>query len=73
MTTMTQCRLERDGAVQIAWIETKFAKPEKIVKIRENGTWEDGWVVKRTGTTRPATEVQQRERDYRTHRIATDV
>lgn len=73
MTTMTQCRLERNGAVQVAWIETKFAKVNKVVKIREDGEWDDGWVVAKVGTTLPAETVQKRERDFKTHRRATDV
>ncbi|AFU87968.1 hypothetical protein CcrColossus_gp098 [Caulobacter phage CcrColossus] len=73
MTTMTQCRLERNGAVQVAWIESKFAKPTKVVKIKVDGEWEDGWVVAKTGTTLPAETVQKRERDFKSHRRATDV
>lgn len=77
MTTMTQCRLERpeghSTAVQIAWIDSEFAKRGKIVKIKTGDEWDDGWKVVKVGSTQDAKIVADRERDFKKHRSATDV
>ncbi len=73
MTTMTQCRLQRGNEYQVAWIETKFARKGKPIKIKVDGEWDDGWTVARVGSTLDQKTVEARERDYRSHRRATDV
>ncbi len=57
-----QCRLvkrvETGELVLVSWIPEPYATVGRIVKLRENGTWDDGWVVLGAGTTRlPACEV----------------
>lgn len=73
MTTMTQCRLERDGSYQVTWIETKFAKVGRVVDLDEPAGRDCGWKVAKIGSTMDAKVVAARERDYRNHRKATDV
>lgn len=75
MTTMTQCRLERiiDGFRHDAWIDSKLAQVDRVVDLKINGAWERGFRVIAAGNTQDAKVVQQRERDFKTHRNATDV
>jgi hypothetical protein len=74
--TMTQCRLERGSAVQVSWIPSEFAEPARVIKLwedRNGGYWSENWVVARVYDTLPAKVIADRERDFKTHRRATDV
>lgn len=77
MPTMTQCRLERGldhrREVQIAWIESKFARIDRVVDIKEDGEMSKGWTVMRIGSTQDAKVIQERSRDHLRHRVATDI
>lgn len=57
-----QCRLVKrfDGGelVQVSWIPEPYATAGRVVKLREDGAWDDGWVVLGAGANRlPAREV----------------
>lgn len=41
----TQCKLKRGNTSQTAWIPAKFATVGATLCIRENGRWQDGYVV----------------------------
>jgi hypothetical protein len=74
MTMMTQCRLRHhSGSTQDAWIDSKLATPERVIRIRVDGEWQEGWRVVSIGSTMDSKVVQARERDFKNHRIATDV
>ncbi len=51
-----QCRLVRPVAggecAQVSWIPEPFAATGRVLKLREDGAWVDGWVVVGAGTTR---------------------
>ncbi len=51
-----QCRLRKrfDGGelVQVSWIPEPYATAGRVVKLREDGVWDDGWVVVGAGTNR---------------------
>ena len=44
-----QCKIRKGGkeqtVYQTVYIPSKYAEVGKSIKIRENGVWEDGWVV----------------------------
>ncbi len=40
-----QCRLQRVTELMTTWIPTRFAKKDKILKVKVNGEWVDGWLV----------------------------
>ena len=41
----------RNGCSElVSWIPSKFAKQDKILKLFNNGVWEDGWKVVSVGT-----------------------
>lgn len=77
--TYTQCRLEKPwqdigSLVDIVWIPTKYAKLNKILKIKqEDASWDDGWTVTAVYSTKKASEVESNERDYLRQRQASDI
>lgn len=44
-----QCRLEKKTPTgklcQVSFIPAQFAVKDKVLKLREGGVWENGWVV----------------------------
>lgn len=70
----TQCVLERANRTTTSWLPQRFSRIGKILKLkREDGTWEDGWQVKSTGTTMEFEYVLNHERDYKNQRKASDI
>lgn len=56
-TLYKQCRLVKNGITeQTSWIPEEFAVNGKVIKIRENGVWDDGWVVESSGGQARTTE-----------------
>lgn len=51
-----QCRLvkkiEGGELCLVSWLPEPYATTGRAVKLRENGAWDDGWVVKFAGTRR---------------------
>jgi hypothetical protein len=51
-----QCHLEKptsEGTTHMtSWIPEKFAVKDKVIKLRERGIWENGWIVTTVGTSR---------------------
>jgi len=40
-----QCKLQRDNCYQTSYIPEEFAIKGKVLKLRENDVWIDGWKV----------------------------
>lgn len=70
MTTHTQVKLERDGAPQVAWIETRGAKLDALVEVKDDGLF---WKVVEVWDTLPTEVVKKNERNFKTHRDGTDI
>lgn len=71
MTMMTQCRLKnRAGAITDAWIESRGAIIGKWVEIKG---LDDLYEVLAVYSELPAEVVYENERNFKTHRKATDV
>jgi hypothetical protein len=70
--TYTQCTLRKDNSYQTAFIPTKFATMNKVLKIKdENGNWEDGWVVIGKGSTVDEKHLPDSHAEIKAHRKAT--
>lgn len=41
-----QCLLEKANVSYIVWIPQEYAKLRSVIKVKRDGVWEDGWVVK---------------------------
>lgn len=69
-----QCLMVKRGTEQTAWIPEKFSKTNKVLKIKIDGEWDEGWEVR--AVYEPAVEegvVNERSRDYKKIRVATDI
>jgi hypothetical protein len=49
--TYTQCVLRKGDAETVSFIPSKFAKVGSVLKLEDNGQWDDGWRVISVGTT----------------------
>lgn len=72
---MTQCLLRKGKRQHTAWIPTKLATVGSYLKIKLDGTWNDGWKVAEAypKTTRTEEDVLECERDHLKQRKASDI
>jgi len=71
LDTSTQVKLVREGKTQVAWIPTDAAVQGYEVELKEDDLF---WTVAEVFNFTVQTEVVRgRERDYISHRKATDV
>ena len=54
---------------QVAWIPTKFAQKNRVLKIKD----EDGWIVKSGEGSSPLSRINANSRDYLHQRKASDI
>lgn len=47
----TQCRLKRFKEERVTWIPSKYAVEGKILKLKDNDNWTNGWEVIYVGAT----------------------
>ena len=68
-TKYRQCVLKKDNATQVSYLPEKYAHMDNVVKLKNNGEWDNGWKVIYAGelTDEPA-DVHQR---IKAHRKAT--
>lgn len=73
----SQCILEKklpnSRLEQVAYIPAKFAVVNKVLRLKEKDTWDDGWVVKSIGPLEPAEKVEHDSRNYLRIRQAIDM
>lgn len=71
-----QCKLRHtNGGQQVVWLPQENARKGNYVRIKENGKWTDGWLVVEAYTLSPMPSevIQERGRDFKNHRKATDI
>lgn len=73
-----QCTLrkktENGERVQVSWIPVGHSVVGKVIGLKENGVWDEGWEVVSAGSQVMSHDyLLKRERDYVNHRKATDV
>ena len=77
MTTHTQVHLEhvQTGARQTTWVPSTFAEIGRVLRLKDRGEWSNGWRVQAAFVEAPTLSavIAERERDFRTHRRATDI
>jgi len=73
MKTYTQCKIVKDKKCQIAWIPSTYAVINKIIKIKVNGSWENGWKVIDVYGVANKEHVETHERDFTKQRKASDI
>ena len=62
MKMYSQCMLMKKNKLKIAWIPSKFAFIGRMIKIKNNGIWQDGWKVMNVYKTRD--NIIEHERNY---------
>ena len=75
---MRHCSLEKKiekGIITTAsWIPDKFAVLNKVVKLKRNEIWDDGWIVKSVSSfSRSSSEVNLISKQWRNHRSVSDI
>ena len=69
----TQCHIQKNNKNDVAWIPSKFAVIGKIIKIKFDGLWNNGWKVINTYSSNSEDHVLEHEMDYRKQRRASDI
>jgi len=68
-----QCTMKKGNRVQTSWIPEKYAKKGKILKLKDDDEWTDGWEVINVGSRMESKQVHERSRDYTHQRKASDI
>ena len=72
-----QCILEKQLPVgyaqQVSWIPEPFCVTGKILKLKVDDTWDDGWKVTSVSDKVSAKMVERHERDYLKTRKNSDI
>lgn len=73
-----QCILiKKDGDAthqMVSWIPEKYAKIGKILKLKDDNEWSNGWVVESVSSERRSSKEQrEKSRGYKHHRKITDI
>jgi hypothetical protein len=67
-------KTERGYTEHVAWIPEKFAVQNRMIKIKMDGEWDDGWqVVGAGGSAMSEKYLLARERDFARQRKASDI
>jgi len=59
--------------IKTSWIPEKFAIVGKVLKLKENGEWEDGWEVFKVGTRLDSKTVNENSQLHKKHRKDCDI
>lgn len=73
---MKQCLLkDATGGQEVCWIESKLAEQGRPLRIKVDGKWIDGYTVAEVMGDFEVSQsyLQERGRDHKSHRKATDV
>lgn len=68
-----QCLLKNNNTFQTSWIPKKYATLGKILKLKENGIWTNGWEVVTCGHKELSKKILEREQNYKKMRKITDI
>lgn len=69
----TQCKINKKDKFDIAWIPSKFANIGRIIKIKIDGIWNNGWSVIDVYSSNSEDHILEHEMDYRKQRRASDI
>lgn len=73
----TQCSLRKnipDGFRQyVAWIPSRFAVCNTVIKVKNDSVWEDGWIVTGCGATCKDSDLIEKHWILKGHRKHSDI
>jgi hypothetical protein len=55
--------IETGKLIHVAWIPTQYAKKDKVISIKMNEGWDDGWKVIEVGASKVDGDVLNTQRD----------
>lgn len=64
---------DKTKRVKTSWIPEKFAVVGKVLKLKEDDVWEDGWEVVHVGSRLDSKTVNENSQLYKKHRSGTDI
>jgi hypothetical protein len=71
-TYYRQCKLQKKNTFQTSYIPEEFAVMNKIIKLRDNNVWDDGWKVIAVSSSRHADDnLPDSHSSIKAHRRAT--
>ena len=73
-----QCRLKKMVELgqlshEVSWIPEKYAQKGRILKIKRNGRWDNGWEVINVWGKKSKEEIMERSRYHMYQRQASDI
>lgn len=67
-----QCQLVKENITTVSWIPEKYAKLNKVLKLKNNDVWTDGWIVTTVSEDSiDESNLPDYRKDIRNHRKAT--
>lgn len=67
----TQCKLQNGTLTHTAWIPSQFAVVGLSLRLRYNGLWVNGWIVREAWQTVPEEQVPDSHAERKAHKRAT--
>jgi hypothetical protein len=72
MVYYRQCMLVKGATRQTSWIPEQYAIVNKVLKLREAGIWDNGWIVETVSQTRLSEkQLPDFHKERKRHRKAT--
>lgn len=59
--------------IQTSWIPEQYAHEGNFIKLKKDGSWDDGWKVIEVGVRESEEYILGHERDYKSQRKASDI
>ena len=67
-----QCKMQKHDSFQTSFLPEEFAIKNKVIKLRDNGVWDDGWQVIEVSSFRRTEEsLPDYHAEIKRHRKAT--
>lgn len=73
VTSYRQCLLKRKTTYRVGWIPVDKAVKGKLLKLKLDDKWSNGWEVMQIGMLHDAFAVEAHEMDYKKQRKASDI
>lgn len=73
MSYHAQCELRKGAMVQVSWIPQSFAIEGRVIDLKSDEGWDEGWIVKSVyDSLMWSVYAEQHSTGYRWHRSMTD-
>lgn len=74
ITYHAQCVLKKENTLRTSWIPEKYAIKGKIVGLKTDGIWSEGWEIRTVSSNRlPSSTMKFIRDEHMHHRSVTDI